>query len=80
MTSVFLICALVGNFTTCAKKPPQPITRPKSPRMENAVLLCKGELAPSNTSMVEKARHLLDELGAHLMTPKQVRTMMGLRL
>lgn len=47
--------------------------------LEDAVWLNKGQLAPSNASMVEKSKRILDDLGFELMTAKEVRALLGLR-
>lgn len=47
--------------------------------MEDAVWLGRGELAPSNAAMVEKAKRILEDLGFELMTSKEARTELGLK-
>lgn len=47
--------------------------------MEDAAWMNKGELAPSNPAMVEKAKRMLDDLGYGLKTPAEVRAELGLR-
>ncbi len=46
--------------------------------LEDAVYLSKGELAPSNAAMVEKARRMAQDLGAQIATPREAREMLGL--
>lgn len=46
--------------------------------LEDAVYLARGELAPSNAAMVEKARRIVEDLGGQLMTPKEARVLLGL--
>lgn len=41
--------------------------------LEDAVYLSRGELAPSNAAMVEKARRIIEELGASVATPAEAR-------
>lgn len=41
--------------------------------LEDAVMLSKGVLAPSNAAMVEKARRIVEELGAGIATPREAR-------
>lgn len=46
--------------------------------LEDAVYLAKGELAPSNAAMVEKARRMALDLGAQIASPRETREMLGL--
>lgn len=46
--------------------------------LEDAVWISPGVKAPSNAAMVEKAVRMLDDLGASLMTARQVRERLGL--
>jgi uncharacterized protein (DUF849 family) len=46
--------------------------------IEDAVYLAKGVLAETNASMVEKARRVLEDLGAQIMTPSEARAELGL--
>ena len=46
--------------------------------MEDAAWLNKGEPAPSNAAMVEKARRMLDDLGYDLATAKDTREILSL--
>lgn len=46
--------------------------------LEDAVYLSKGELAPSNAAMVEKARRMAQDLGAQIASPRDAREMLGL--
>ncbi|WP_137701659.1 BKACE family enzyme [Marimonas lutisalis] len=47
--------------------------------MEDAAWMNKGELAPSNAAMVEKAKRVLGDLGYGLKTSQEVRADLGLR-
>ncbi|HET6142450.1 MAG TPA: 3-keto-5-aminohexanoate cleavage protein [Candidatus Acidoferrales bacterium] len=47
--------------------------------LEDAVYLSKGVLAPTNASMAEKAKRIINELGGELATPKEARQILGLR-
>lgn len=47
--------------------------------MEDAVWLARGELAPSNAAMVEKAKRILEDLGFELMSSKEARSVLGLK-
>lgn len=47
--------------------------------LEDSVYLSRGKLAPSNASMVEKVRLVVEELGAQIMTPRETRNFLGLR-
>ncbi|MCA0869964.1 3-keto-5-aminohexanoate cleavage protein [Seohaeicola saemankumensis] len=46
--------------------------------MEDAAWLNRGEPAPSNGAMVEKAKRMLDDLGIGLATSKEARVTLGL--
>jgi uncharacterized protein (DUF849 family) len=46
--------------------------------LEDAVYLSRGELAQSNAAMVEKARRIVEDLGAQIATPREAREIIGL--
>lgn len=46
--------------------------------LEDAVYLERGVLAPSNAAMVEKARRMIEDLGAQLATPAEARELFRL--
>ena len=46
--------------------------------LEDSVYLAKGELAPSNASMVEKARRIVQDLGGQIASPAEARAIAGL--
>jgi uncharacterized protein (DUF849 family) len=46
--------------------------------LEDAVQLRKGQLAPSNAAMVEKAVRIIDDLGGEIASPKEARQILGL--
>jgi uncharacterized protein (DUF849 family) len=46
--------------------------------IEDSVYLSKGVLAETNASMVEKARRILEDLGAQIMKPSEARAELGL--
>jgi uncharacterized protein (DUF849 family) len=46
--------------------------------IEDSVYLSRGVLAETNASMVEKARRILEDLGAQIMTPNETRAELGL--
>ena len=46
--------------------------------LEDAVYLSRGELAPSNAAMVEKARRMVEDLGAQIATTREAREIIGL--
>jgi uncharacterized protein (DUF849 family) len=46
--------------------------------LEDAVYLDRGTLAPSNAAMVEKARRIIEQLGAQVATPAEARTIFQL--
>lgn len=45
--------------------------------LEDAVYLSRGTLAPSNAAMVEKARRIVEDLGAQIMTTREARELLG---
>ena len=47
--------------------------------MEDTVYLAKGELAPSNAALVEKAVRIIRELGGKLATVAEARELLGLK-
>lgn len=47
--------------------------------IEDAVNLRRGVLAPDNAAMVNKAAHIIDELGGELATVAEARTLLGLK-
>jgi uncharacterized protein (DUF849 family) len=46
--------------------------------IEDSVYLSRGVLAETNASMVEKARGILEDLGAQIMNPSEARAELGL--
>lgn len=46
--------------------------------LEDSVYLARGQLAPSNAAMVEKARRIAEDLGAQIATPREAREIIGL--
>jgi uncharacterized protein (DUF849 family) len=46
--------------------------------LEDGVYLERGVLAESNALMVQKARRILQDLGAQIATPQQARAQLGL--
>jgi len=46
--------------------------------LEDAVYLSRGELAPSNAAMVEKARRIVEDLGGQIASPREARDIIGL--
>jgi uncharacterized protein (DUF849 family) len=46
--------------------------------LEDAVYLSRGQLAPSNAAMVEKARRMVEDLGAQVATTREAREIIGL--
>jgi uncharacterized protein (DUF849 family) len=46
--------------------------------LEDGVYLDRGVLAPSNASMVEKARRIVEDLGGQIASPREAREMIGL--
>jgi uncharacterized protein (DUF849 family) len=47
--------------------------------LEDAVNIRKGQLAPSNAAMVEKAARIIDDLGGELASPNEARQILGLK-
>ena len=47
--------------------------------LEDNIYLGKGQLAPSNAALVEKAAKIVDILGDHVATPADARQILGLR-
>lgn len=47
--------------------------------MEDAVYLSRGQLAPDNAAMVEKARRIVDDVGFKVASCEEARDMLGLR-
>jgi len=47
--------------------------------LEDNLLIAKGELAKSNGQLVEKMRHICDELGSAVATPAEAREIIGLK-
>jgi len=45
--------------------------------LEDNIYLGKGELAPSNAALVEKARRIIEVLGDHVATPAEARKMLA---
>jgi uncharacterized protein (DUF849 family) len=46
--------------------------------LEDNLYLSRGVLAPGNTPLVERAARIIEELGAEIATPAQVRAILGL--
>jgi uncharacterized protein (DUF849 family) len=46
--------------------------------LEDAVYLSRGQLAPSNAAMVEKARRMVEDLGAQIATTREAREIIAL--
>jgi uncharacterized protein (DUF849 family) len=46
--------------------------------IEDGVYLARGVLAPSNAAMVEKARRIVEEIGAQIAKPAEARALFGL--
>ena len=46
--------------------------------LEDAVYLSRGQLAPSNAAMVEKARRMVEDLGGQIATTREAREIIGL--
>jgi uncharacterized protein (DUF849 family) len=46
--------------------------------LEDSVYLSRGQLAPSNAAMVEKARRMVEDLGGQIATPLEARDIIGL--
>jgi uncharacterized protein (DUF849 family) len=47
--------------------------------LEDNIYLGRGQLAPSNAALVEKAAKIVEVLGDHLATPAEARQMLGTR-
>ena len=47
--------------------------------LEDNIYLGKGQLAPSNAALVEKAGKIIEVLGDHVATPAEAREVLGLR-
>jgi uncharacterized protein (DUF849 family) len=47
--------------------------------LEDAVYIAKGELAPSNAALVEKAKRIAEDLGVEIMDAGETRARLGLR-
>lgn len=47
--------------------------------MEDTVYIAKGALAKSNAQLVEKAVHIVDQLGGEMATPSEAREILGLK-
>ncbi len=47
--------------------------------LEDGVNIRRGVLAPSNAALVEKAAHIIDELGGEIATVKEARILLGLK-
>jgi len=47
--------------------------------LEDNIYLGKGQLAPSNAALVEKAGKIIEVLGDHVATPAEAREILGLR-
>jgi uncharacterized protein (DUF849 family) len=47
--------------------------------LEDNIYLGRGQLAPSNAALVEKAARIVEVLGDHLATPAEARQMLGTR-
>jgi uncharacterized protein (DUF849 family) len=46
--------------------------------LEDSVYLARGQLASSNAAMVEKARRIVEDLGAQIAAPREAREIIGL--
>jgi uncharacterized protein (DUF849 family) len=46
--------------------------------LEDTVYLSRGQLASSNAALVEKARHIVKDLGGQIATPREAREIIGL--
>ena len=46
--------------------------------LEDTVYLSRGQLAPSNAALVEKARRIVEDLGGQIATPREAREIIGL--
>jgi uncharacterized protein (DUF849 family) len=47
--------------------------------LEDNIYLGRGQLAPSNAALVEKAARIVEILGDHVATPAEARKMLGTR-
>jgi uncharacterized protein (DUF849 family) len=47
--------------------------------IEDGVYLSRGQLAETNAQMVEKARRIVEDLGGQIASPKEARTIIGLK-
>lgn len=47
--------------------------------MEDNIYLQRGQLAKTNAELVQKAKRIIEDLGYEVATPKEARTIMGLR-
>jgi uncharacterized protein (DUF849 family) len=47
--------------------------------LEDAVQISRGKLAPSNAAMVEKAIRMIHDMGGEVATPKEARSILGLK-
>jgi uncharacterized protein (DUF849 family) len=47
--------------------------------LEDNIYISKGQIAPSNAELCEKAARILNDLGAELATAKEARAILGLR-
>jgi uncharacterized protein (DUF849 family) len=45
--------------------------------IEDGVYLSRGVLAPSNASLVEKARRIVEDLGGQIASARETRAMLG---
>jgi uncharacterized protein (DUF849 family) len=45
--------------------------------LEDNLYMAKGELAPSNAALVERAGRIIEELGAEVATPDEARGIFG---
>ena len=46
--------------------------------LEDATMIARGVLAPSNAAMVEKARRMVEDLGPRVVGPARAREIIGL--
>ncbi len=46
--------------------------------LEDSVYLSRGQLAPSNATLVHKARRIVEDLGGQIATPREARDIIGL--
>jgi uncharacterized protein (DUF849 family) len=47
--------------------------------LEDSVYLSRGQLAPSNATLVHKARRIVEDLGGQIATPREARDIIGLQ-